>query len=82
MKRNGNKDEKERALPGAGIALTTAVPKLLTAAQVAKQLEVGERTVRDWLASGKLRAVRLPGRLVRVKAVDLARFIEDCEDPC
>jgi len=77
MKQNGNKGEKEHSLPGPGIALATTVPKLLTAAQVAEQLSVSVRTVRDWMNRGKLPVVRLPGRPVRVRAVDLARFIDE-----
>ncbi len=81
MKQNGNKGEKERSLPGPGIAPTTTVPKLLKVSEVAEQLSVCVRTVRDWLDSGKLRRVRLARRCVRVNAAELARFIEDCEDP-
>lgn len=77
MKQNGNKGEKERSLPGPGIALTTPVPELLTVSEVAEILAVSVRTVRDWLDRGKLPRVSLPGRIVRVRAVDLARFIDE-----
>lgn len=52
---------------------------LLTVAQAAALLAVSHWTVRDWVATGKLAAVRLPGgRLVRIEQAELARFVGKC----
>jgi excisionase family DNA binding protein len=49
---------------------------LLTIRQAADLLGVSYWTVRSWIEAGKLRAIRLPGRLIRVHPRDLDRFIE------
>lgn len=51
-------------------------PGLLTVQDVAAYLAVSPWTIREWIAVGKLPAVRLPGRLVRVKRADLERLVE------
>lgn len=45
----------------------------LTIAQVAVDLQVGQRTVRRWIAEGTLPAYRVGG-LIRVRTSDLNRF--------
>jgi len=48
----------------------------LTVAQVAESVGVTERAVRGWIAEGRLRAFRVAGRIVRVKASDVAELFE------
>jgi excisionase family DNA binding protein len=45
-------------------------------------LSVSYWTIRHWVESGKLRAVRLPGegRLLRIELGELDRLIEECRD--
>lgn len=50
--------------------------RLLTAQEVADMLAVSLRTVRGWLATGKLASVRLPGRIVRIHLEEVQRLIE------
>jgi excisionase family DNA binding protein len=45
--------------------------------QAADYLAVSYWTIRDWVESGKLASVRLPGsRLLRIERADLDRFID------
>ncbi len=73
-----NTGDSTRAKPGKGSVL----PHLLTMRQAATYLSVSYWTVRTWVESGKLRAVRLPGdgRLVRIEIEELRRLIEECRD--
>lgn len=48
--------------------------QLMTAAQVARRLQVTEHTVYEWLRKGRLRGVKL-GRLWRVSGDDLEAFL-------
>lgn len=48
---------------------------LLTTHEVAELLKVGEQTVRSWIKSEELRAVRL-GREFRVAVRDLEAFVD------
>ncbi|MGH7274947.1 MAG: helix-turn-helix domain-containing protein, partial [Nitrospiria bacterium] len=59
---------------------TQVTPRLLTLREAADYLAVSYWTVRTWVESGKLPAVRLPGdgRLVRIEVGDLDRLIEEC----
>lgn len=50
------------------------LPALLTIAAVAEFCAVHDRTVRRWVAQGRLRAVKAGG-LVRVPRDELARFL-------
>jgi len=73
-----NPSDSMRAKPGPGSVL----PHLLTMRQAAELLGVSYWTVRSWVESGKLRAVRLPGdgRLVRIEIEELHRLIKECRD--
>lgn len=53
--------------------------KLLTPEQVAEHLVVAERTVYEWLRSGRLRGIKV-GRLWRVREKDLEAFLQRQED--
>ena len=59
-----------------------APPRLLTMRQAAECLAVSYWTVRSWVESGKMRAVRLPGdgRLLRIEIAELDRLVEECRD--
>jgi predicted RNA-binding protein with PUA-like domain len=58
-----------------GIASVSALPVLLTPAQVAAQFHRTERTVRNWVARGLLHPVRV-GRSVFFRADDARALIE------
>jgi excisionase family DNA binding protein len=53
--------------------------KLLTASQVAEQLQVTEHTVYEWLRTGKLRGLKV-GRLWRVPQASLDAFLQNGKD--
>ncbi|ATY83868.1 hypothetical protein CVV65_01860 [Kyrpidia spormannii] len=53
--------------------------KLLTPEQVAEHLVVAERTVYEWLRTGRLRGIKL-GRLWRVREKDLEAFLQGEEE--
>ncbi len=57
-------------------------PHLLTMREAGHYLSVSYWTVRNWVESGKLRAVRLPGdgRLLRIEVAELDRLVEECRD--
>jgi excisionase family DNA binding protein len=48
---------------------------------VASYCMVSKTTVRRWIESGKLRAIRLPSGHYRINKVDYRRFLESCEIP-
>jgi len=48
--------------------------RFITAAEVARRLDVNKSTVTRWIAAGKLTAFRTPGGHWRVRAVDVDRF--------
>ena len=50
------------------------IPQMLTPAEVAARLSVHIETVRRYIRSGDLPARKI-GRLVRIEANDLARFV-------
>jgi excisionase family DNA binding protein len=57
-----------------------SVPKLLlTAADVAKMLSIGQTKVAELIAARSLPTVRI-GRSVRISAVSLQKWIEQHED--
>jgi excisionase family DNA binding protein len=51
---------------------------LLTFQAAATRCAVSVWTVRAWVDAGRLKVIRLPGRLVRIDPDELARFIEAC----
>ena len=51
--------------------------KLLTIKEVASKLRISERTIFRYLASGKLKAVKISkGHIVRIAEKDLNQFIK------
>jgi excisionase family DNA binding protein len=60
-----------RAVRGELAALREAVPtRMVSPAEAAEMLGVAERTVRRWIAAGRLPVVRV-GRTVRIEAAAL-----------
>ncbi len=49
--------------------------RYLSLQDIAEELGISDRTVRRWVASGKLPAIRPSERVIRVKAEDLDAFI-------
>ncbi len=56
--------------------------RLMTLRDAAQYLSVSYWTVRAWVESGRLPAVRLPGggRLIRVEIAALDRLVDECRD--
>lgn len=52
------------------------IEKLLTPEEAAEALRVKVRTVMEWLRQGKLRGVKVGGKLWRIRESDLKAFIE------
>ncbi|MCP4536650.1 MAG: helix-turn-helix domain-containing protein [Chloroflexi bacterium] len=50
--------------------------ELLTTDQIAEMFHVSPRTVFRWLASGKLKGIRI-GNITRVRREDLEDFLQD-----
>jgi excisionase family DNA binding protein len=50
--------------------------KMFTVQQVAQQLQVSDRTVRNWVERGELRVFRIGKRGYRIAESDLISFIE------
>lgn len=49
--------------------------QLLTYSEAASLLRVHEKVVGEWVRAGRLRAVRLTPRAVRITRADLRRFV-------
>lgn len=60
---------------GAGAMSTLGPPLAYTIRECADALRVSERTVRRAISSGRLNAVRITSRAVRVRAADLEEFV-------
>jgi len=48
---------------------------------IASYCMVSKTTVRRWVESGKLQAIRLPSGHYRINRVDYRNFLESCEIP-
>ncbi|PWU22150.1 MAG: hypothetical protein C5B48_10565 [Candidatus Rokuibacteriota bacterium] len=55
---------------------SSAPGPLLTIQDVAGYTKTSYWTARGWIESGKLKVLRLPGRLIRVRPSDLEDFLE------
>jgi excisionase family DNA binding protein len=65
---------------GAADRKSSAPGALLTIQDVADHTQVSYWTARGWIESGKLPALRLPGRLIRIRPSALERFLEtECQ---
>jgi excisionase family DNA binding protein len=58
----------------------TEIGRIYTTQEVAELLKVTPRTVQQWIRTGKLPAMRY-GRVLRVKAEDLAKFGKAARGP-
>jgi excisionase family DNA binding protein len=58
----------------AGHAAPSDPLSLLTVSEIVQRLRVSKRTVRRWIAAGRLPVIRL-GRAVRIRPADLAQVI-------
>lgn len=65
---------RDAAEQGARRALALAAPAALTTAQAAAVAGVKQKTVQEWIASGRLTAGKR-GRLLTVMREDLERFL-------
>ena len=63
---------------GARDMKSSASARLLTLQDVAERCACSYWTVREWVDAGKLRVLRLPGRLVRVEPSELDAFLQRC----
>lgn len=52
-------------------------PRLLRLADVAERLGVSYRSVQAWVATGRVRVLRLSPRVVRVEASELERLLRE-----
>ncbi len=59
----------------ARIRTESRLPELLGLQEVANYLDVDYRTIRRWVASGRLNAVRVGPRLLKVSAADVEKLI-------
>ncbi|WP_168627354.1 helix-turn-helix domain-containing protein [Cryobacterium sp. BB307] len=51
---------------------TTPTPEWLTLRDTAERLSISEKSVRRWIADGRLKAVRIGPRMIRVDAASIA----------
>lgn len=74
-------DQDPDRVPRRGVTVTNAIRPgdnhLLTIAEVASRLGVAQRYVRTLIAEGRLRAIRLGPRCMRVSEHDFARLIAE-----
>lgn len=56
--------------------VSPTIERLFTPEEAAEALRVKPRTIMEWLRQGKLKGVKLGGKLWRVKESDLRAFIE------
>lgn len=57
------------------MAASRARTRYLSLQDIAEELGISDRTVRRWIATGRLKAVRPSPRVIRVEASELDRFI-------
>lgn len=51
------------------------LPALATVRQVAAYMQVHNRTVRTWLADGRLKFLKVGGKAVRIPRAEIERFL-------
>ncbi|AFA73600.1 DNA binding domain, excisionase family [Gordonia polyisoprenivorans VH2] len=56
---------------------TRTSPKYVSPAQLAAELGLTDRTVRRWIAEGKLHAVRFSARVIRIDRAEVERLISE-----
>ena len=55
--------------------MATKKPTYTSPARLAQDLGVSDRTVRRWIAEGRLKAVRLSERCIRIDSAEVERFL-------
>lgn len=60
----------------------TATRRLITIADAAGELAVCPRTVRRYIAAGRLQAIRLGPRAIRVRVDSIEKLVEDSTFGC
>jgi len=55
--------------------------EFLTVAEVAAILKLNQQTVRNWITDGKLPAVRVGERRVRIRRTDFERLLDQGSSP-
>lgn len=51
---------------------TTPAPDWITLREAAERLQISEKSTRRWIADGRLKAVRIGPRMIRVDAASIA----------
>jgi len=51
---------------------TTPAPDWITLREAAQRLQISEKSVRRWIADGRLKGVRIGPRMIRVDAASIA----------
>lgn len=49
--------------------------RYISLAEFSEQFGISDRTARRWVASGKIRAVRLSERVIRIDSEEVERFL-------
>ena len=65
--------------PARGGTPREATQERIKIKDVAGNCMVSQTTVRRWIETGQLRAIRLPSGHYRINRVDYRRFLETCE---
>ncbi len=53
---------------------------MMTPREVADNLKVSEITIKDWLRSGKMKGIKIGGKLWRIRRKDAENFIEEYKE--
>ena len=56
--------------------MTTPAPDWITLRETAERLQISEKSVRRWIADGRLKAVRVGPRMIRVDAASILALAE------
>lgn len=51
--------------------------RYISLAEFSEQFGISDRTARRWVASGKLRAIRLSERVIRIDTAEVERFVSE-----
>lgn len=59
------------------MATKRATQRYVSPGELATELGLSDRTVRRWVAEGKLKAVRLSARVIRIDRAEVDRFLSE-----
>ena len=65
----------EASVPLSAASPERPLPALATVNQVAAHVQVHPRTVRTWLADGRLKFLKVGGKAVRIARTEIERFL-------